>query len=195
MDYLNMKANYHNRGESFGDVSMNNLTALSLSIGILSGVATFLCVGPTAGLFLIWAATIAWAAYFALGATDAALKSVIVCGAFGVLMASITAILIASVAGSAAFSILASLAVAISVIVLCLAAHFPELAAIPASVLGYSATFAYLLEGGKLNHDVLLGISWGNPLLIVTASIAIGAYFGKGSVLFSNKILESFNKK
>jgi hypothetical protein len=175
---------------------MNNLTALSLSIGILSGVATFLCVGPTAGIFLIWAATIAWAAYFALGANEAALKNVIVCGAFGVAMAWITAVLIASVAGSPAFSILASLAVAVSVIVLCLAAHFPELSAIPASVLGYSATFAYLLQTpDKLSHDALLGVSWSNPLLIVTASIVIGAYFGKGSVLFSNKILESCNKK
>jgi hypothetical protein len=175
---------------------MNNLTALSLSIGILSGVATFLCVGPTAGIFLIWAATIAWAAYFALGANEAALKNVIVCGAFGVAMAWITAILIASVAGSAAFSILASLAVAVSVIVLCLAAHFPELSAIPASVLGYSATFAYILQTpDKLNHDALLGVAWSNPLLIVTVSIAIGAYFGKCSVLFSNKILESCNKK
>ncbi len=170
---------------------MNNLTALSLSIGSLAGVATFLCVGPTAGLFLIWAATIAWAAYFALGANEAALKNVIICGAFGVAMAWITAVLIASVANSAGFSLLASLAVAVSVVVLCLAAHFPQLSAIPASVLGYSSTFAYLLQTpGKLSHDVLLSISWGNPLLIVTVSIAIGAYFGVASVLFSNIILE-----
>lgn len=174
---------------------MNNLTALSLSIGILSGVATFLCVGPTAGLFLIWAATIAWAAYFAFGANDEALKNVITCGAFGVAMATVTAVLIASVAGAAGFSLLASLAVTVSVVVLCLAAHFPQLATIPASVLGYSATFAYILEGGKLNNDVLLGISWSNPLLIVTASLAIGAYFGKGSVLFKDIILEKFNNK
>lgn len=174
---------------------MNNLTALSLSIGILAGVATFLCVGPTAGLFLIWAATIAWAAYFAFGANDEALKNVITCGAFGVAMATITAVLIASVAGATGFSLLASLAVTVSVVVLCLAAQFPQLATIPASVLGYSATFAYILEGGKLNNDVLLGISWGNPLLIVTVSIVIGAYFGKGSVLFKDIILEKFNKK
>ena len=175
---------------------MNNLTALSLSIGILSGVATFLCVGPTAGLFLIWAATIAWAAYFALGANEAALRNVIICGAFGVAMAWITAVLISSVAGAGAFSLLASLAVAVSVVVLCLAAYIPQLSAIPASVLGYSATFAYLLQTpGKLSHDVLLSISWGNPLLIVTASLAIGAGFGVASVIFQGKILEFANKK
>ena len=177
-------------------MKMNELTALSLSIGILSGVATFLCVGPTAGLFLIWAATIAWAAYFFLGANEAALKSVIICGAFGVAMAWITAILIASVAGAAGFALMASVAVMVSVIVLCLAAYIPQLAAIPASVLGYSATFAYLLQTpGKLSNEVLLSASWGNPLLIITASLAIGAGFGVASVIFQGKILEFANKK
>lgn len=51
------------KGEDF---CMNQLTALSLSIGVLSGVATFFAVGPAAGVFFIWAATIAWAAYYLL---------------------------------------------------------------------------------------------------------------------------------
>ena len=33
---------------------MDKLTALSLSIGGLAGVATFLAVGPASGLFFIW---------------------------------------------------------------------------------------------------------------------------------------------
>jgi len=170
---------------------MNGLIALSLSIGILSGVATFLCVGPTAGLFLIWAATIAWAAYFAFGANKEALKNVIVCGAFGVFMAWVAAILIINIpAGSFAFPLMASIAVAVSVVVLCLAAHFPQLATIPASVLGYSSTFAYLLQTNLLSHDGLFNVAWSNPLIIVPVSIAIGAYFGEGSVLLSKKIEE-----
>ncbi len=51
---------------------MNNLTALSISIAVLAGLATFLAVGPLSGIFFIWAATIAWAAYFFLGATQEA---------------------------------------------------------------------------------------------------------------------------
>ena len=43
-------------------LSFDSLTALSLSIGGLAGVATFLAVGPLSGFFFIWAATIAWAA-------------------------------------------------------------------------------------------------------------------------------------
>ena len=33
---------------------MDKLTALSLSIAGLAGVATFLAVGPASGLFFIW---------------------------------------------------------------------------------------------------------------------------------------------
>lgn len=169
---------------------MNNLTALSLSIGALSGVATFLAVGPTAGIFLIWAATIAWAAYFALGANDEAFKNTIVCGAFGVLMAWIAAVLIINIpAGSWCFPILASVAVAFSVVVLCLAASIPLFASIPASVLGYSSVFAYLLQTpDKMTANVLLGATWSNPLIIVTASIIIGVYFGVGSAKLSAKL-------
>jgi hypothetical protein len=34
---------------------MNGLSALSVSIGLLAGLATFLAVGPLSGVFLIWA--------------------------------------------------------------------------------------------------------------------------------------------
>ena len=63
---------------------MNGLSALSVSIGVLAGFATFLAVGPLAGVFFIWAATISWAAYFALGGDDAAAKNIAICGVFGV---------------------------------------------------------------------------------------------------------------
>ena len=138
---------------------MDKLTALSLSIGGLAGVATFLAVGPASGLFFIWAATIAWAAYFFLGATKEALINTIVCGIFGVFMAWFTAILLTNIPPTAAlgFPAMAAITVAISVVVLCLAANIPQLATIPASVLGYSSTFAYLLQTpDKLNQDVLL---------------------------------------
>jgi hypothetical protein len=178
---------------------MNNLTALSLSIGALSGVATFLAVGPTAGLFLIWAATIAWAAYFALGANKAASQNVVVCGAYGVFLAWVAFILITHIpasAGAFGFAVLASLAVAVSVVVLCLGANLPQLSAIPASVLGYSSTCAYVLQTpDKLNQDFLLHLTWQNPLILVSASIAIGVAFAVGSVQLSAKIQEVANKK
>ncbi len=169
---------------------MNSLTALSFSIGILAGVATFLAVGPLSGFFFIWAATIAWAAYFALGGNKEALKNTIVCGIFGVFMAWLTAILIINIPSNAAlgFPMMAAIAVTIAVIVLCLAANIPALATIPASVLGYSATFAYLLQTpDKLTPEVLTGISIDNPLAIISVSIVIGTYFGEWSGLLAAK--------
>ena len=173
---------------------MEKLTALSLSIGVLAGVATFLAVGPASGVFFIWVATIAWAAYFFLGATKEALVNTIVCGIFGVVMAWITAILLTEISPEATlgFPFMAALTVTVAVIVMCLAANIPQLATIPASVLGYSSTFAYLLQTpDKLNQDVLLGISLSNPLLVISISIVVGTYFGQ----FSGQLAAKWTKQ
>jgi hypothetical protein len=170
---------------------MDKLTALSLSIGGLAGVATFLAVGPASGIFFIWAATIAWAAFFFLGATKEALINTIVCGIFGVFMAWLTAILLTEIPATAplGFPLMAAITVAVAVVVMCLAANIPQLATIPASVLGYSSTFAYLLQtSDKLTKEVLLGISLDNPLLVISISIVVGTYFGQWSAQLSAKL-------
>lgn len=170
---------------------MNNLTALSLSIAGLAGLATFLAVGPLSGLFLIWAATIAWAAYFFLGANQDALKNTIVCGIFGVFMAWLAAIQLTNIPSTAilGFPFWAAVTVTCSVLVMCLAANIPQLAAIPASVLGYSSTFAYLLQTpDKLNKDILLSASLDNPLILISISIVVGTYFGQCSGQLSAKL-------
>jgi hypothetical protein len=170
---------------------MNNLTALSISIAGLAGLATFLAVGPLSGIFLIWAATIAWAAYFFLGATPEALKNTIVCGIFGVFMAWLAAIELTNIPSTAmlGFSFWAAITVTCSVLVMCLAANIPALATIPASVLGYSSTFAYLLQTpDKLNQDVLLSASLNNPLILISISIVVGTYFGQCSGQLSAKL-------
>jgi hypothetical protein len=170
---------------------MNKLTALSVSIAALSGVLTFLAVGPASGLFLIWASTIAWAAFFFLGADKPALVNMIVCGIFGAVMAWIGAFEIANIPADAMLGtpIMAAIAVAATVLVTCLAANIPQLAVIPASVLGYSCMFAYLLQTPeKLTHDVLTGVSLGNPLILVSVSLVIGAFFGQWSAQLAAKL-------
>ncbi len=163
---------------------MNSLTALSFSIAILAGVATFLAVGPLSGVFFIWAATISWAAYFALGGNDEAAKNTVVCSVFGVLMAWYAAVEITGISANATlgFPFMAALIVTVTVVVMCLAANIKALATIPASVLGYSATFAYLLQTpDKLTKDVLLGVSWDNPCLIISFSLVLGVGLGIAS--------------
>lgn len=170
---------------------MDKLTALSISIGVLAGVATFLAVGPLSGFFFIWAATIAWAAYFLLGANQEAVINNITCGIFGVVMAWLTAILLTEISPNTAmgFPFMAAFTVCAAVIVMCLAANIPKLATIPCSVLGYSSTFAYLLQTpDKLTKDVLLGFSISNPLLVISISIVVGTYFGVASAMLSGKL-------
>lgn len=169
---------------------MNSLTALSVSIGVLAGLATFLAVGPLAGVFFIWAATIAWAAYFALGGNDDAAKNTVICGIFGVAMAWYAAVLLTKIPADAmlGFPVMAALVVTISVIVSCLAANLKVLSCIPATVLGYSATFAYMLQTPDiLSPDVLLDAGWNNPLLVVSFSLVVGVGFGIGSAKLAAK--------
>ena len=166
---------------TIGDIDMKSLTALSFSIGSLAGLATFLAVGPLSGFFFIWAATIAWAAYFALGGNEEAAKNTLVCGIYGVFMAWYSAVLITYISPTAmlGFPLMAAIIVAIAVVVMCLAANLKIFSAIPASVLGYSATFAYLLQTpDKLTQDVLLNVSLDNPLLVISISFAVGTAFG-----------------
>ena len=170
---------------------MNNLTALSISIACLAGLATFLAVGPLSGIFLIWAATIAWAAYFFLGANQEALRNVIVCGIFGVFMAWLAAIQITNIPSTAVlgFALWAAVTVTFSVVVMCLAANIPALATIPASVLGYSSAFAYLLQTtGKMTKDILLSASLDNALIVISISIVVGAFFGRWSGQLTAKL-------
>lgn len=170
---------------------MKSLAALSFSIGGLAGLATFLAVGPLSGFFLIWAATIAWAAYFALGADEAAAKNTLVCGIFGTFMACYSAYLIAGIPGDATFGfpLTASFYVTLTVIVLCLAAKIPALSAIPVSVLGYSATFAYLLQTpDMLSRDMLVNVSLQNPMLVISISFAIGVGFAIASARLAAKM-------
>lgn len=163
---------------------MNTLTALSLSIGVLAGLATFLAVGPLSGVFLIWVSTISWAAYFAFGADDAAAKNTVVCSIFGVFVATYAAVAITNIAPDAmlGFPMMAAIIVTVTVIVACLAANIPALATIPATVLGYSSTFGYLLQTpDTLTPDVLLSLSWSNPCLLISFSLALGVGFGIAS--------------
>jgi hypothetical protein len=166
---------------------MKSLTALSLSIGCLAGVATFFAVGPAGGVFFIWGATIPWAAYFALGADDDAAMNMVVCGIFGVVMAWMAAIGITSsgVTEMLGLPIWAAIVVTATVIVLCYAANIPALACIPASVIGYSLAFAYLLQTpDMLTREVLYSTSLLNPLVVISISICVGVGLG----IASNKL-------
>ncbi len=163
---------------------MPSVIALSLSIGILAGIATWLFLEPWTGPILIWAAFVAWACFFHCGGNTEALKTTIVGNIFGVICGWVAAVVILAVplTGALTLPIWAGIVVGVTVIILCLAAHIQFLSVIPASVYGYAATFAFLLQTPeKLSLDPLLSVTLDNVLIVVPISMVIGALFGLAS--------------
>ena len=160
---------------------MSQLVALSVSIGLLGGIATILYLNL--GL-LIWAGFIAWACFFHSGGDGNALRNTIVGNAFGAFCAWVAAVIILSfpLADSLTLPVWAGIVVGLTVMAMCLAAHIKAFSVIPASVYGYAATFAYLLQtADTMTKDKLMSASMANALLVVIISMAIGALFGLAS--------------
>ena len=163
---------------------MSQLVALSISIGLLGGVFTWL------GLKLmlsVWAGFIAWACFFHCGGDINGLKQTIVGNIFGGLMAWIAAYLMLG------FGIMPPIAVGVTVFILCMAAHVKLLSSIPASVYGYASTFAILLiNAQRMALAELMAVDYQrNALLQAEASMILGALFG----LLSAKLAGAMTKK
>ncbi len=157
---------------------MSSLVALAVSIGILGGVATVLYL--KVGL-LIWAGFIAWGCFFHSGGTSAGLINTIICNAFGALVAWVAAVIILSFpyATTLTLPVWAGIVVGITVFGLVLAAKVQELSTIPASVYGYAAVFAYLLQTPEaLTKEKLMSFNLANAFLLVVTSMILGAMFG-----------------
>jgi hypothetical protein len=169
---------------------MPQLVALSLSIGILGGIATFVFLKFMTS-YLIWAAFIAWACFFHTGGNTDALKKTIICNIFGAVCAWVAALLLVTVAPPGPVS--AAVVVGVTVMVMCLGAHLPALATIPASFYGYASVFAFLLGNAATNltKEALTAASPANALVAVTASMFVGALFG----LASGKLAGALTKK
>ena len=160
---------------------MTSLVALSISIGVLGGVATWLALGPLGGFLVIWGMFVGAATFFALGGDNAALQKGIICNVHGVIWAWLAAVLILIIplAEPLSLPVWGAIVVGLTVMGMCLAAHIGILSAIPASVLGYAATFAFYLQTPDVMvFDVLTGGHFGNPTLVIALSLVTGAIYG-----------------
>ena len=161
---------------------MSQLVALSISIGLLGGIATFIYL--KLGL-AIWAGFIAWACFLHCGGDSNALKQTIVGNIFGAICAWVAALIILTVplGDSLGLPLWAGIVVGITVFIMCIAAHIKALAVIPASVYGYAATFAYLLLTAQaMVIAEMTAVDFKrNAFLFVVISMALGALFGMAS--------------
>ncbi len=165
---------------------MNLVTALAVVIGLMGGVATWLYVGPLAGLGLsIWATFIAWGAFYHGGGGEGGLKSTIIGAIWGALMATVALVLMPILDMGA---LGAGIAVGLTVVIMILAAQVPLLSAIPPAVYGYASTAAFALL--KSGADATAVDITNGPFLNIVVSMIIGAVLG----FVSEKIAGSLAK-
>lgn len=157
---------------------MSLLIALTVSIGLLAVLATWLFLGPLAAMNLqIWQAFIAWASFFNQGGKTAGLRSTLACMVFGAAVGVASVLLIGPLGALGALA--APVAVGIGAAVIVLAAHLPLLAAIPASVYGFASVAGLIL---------LKGLSATEAFVPTVLSIVLGALFGWLSELIAGKL-------
>lgn len=163
---------------------MHIITALALVIGLLAGVATYLCLGTPLGL-QVWALFIGWGAFFHGGGKLDALKANSINHAWGAIVASLALMAVGHFGTSVP---LISGIVTVSVIVMIMAAHLPQLGAIPAAVYGYASTAAFaLLTKVAIGEAAPMFTAAG----IVVASLIVGNVFGFVSEKIAGSIAKS----
>lgn len=155
------------------------LIALTVSIGLLAVVATYLFLGPLAAFHMqIWIAFIAWACHFHSGGkTDGAVKTA-VCMVFGAVVGMLAVMLAGQLGELGAWA--APVAVGIGASVLVLGAHLPQLSTIPASVYGFAAVAGLILLGK--------GMSPMAAIVPTILSIIVGTIFGWLSEFIGGKL-------
>ncbi|MGY0194233.1 DUF1097 domain-containing protein [Leptothrix sp. BB-4] len=160
---------------------MTLLIALTISIGLLAVVATWLFLGPLAAMNVqIWQAFIAWASFFHNGGkSDGAVKTA-VCMSFGAVVGMASVILAGHLGGLGALA--APVAVGIGAAVIVLAAHVPLLSTIPSSVYGFASVAGLILLKGTAPMDAIV------PTIV---SIVLGTAFGWLSEQVAGKLTKS----
>lgn len=175
---------------------MGQLLALSTSIAVLGAVWVYLALNPLSGFALVWAAFIAWGAFFHNGGNDEALKKTIASMIYGSILAGIALILVVNNPLGLPGAVAAPIYVGVTVFPLVfIAGSVPLLGTVPANVYGYAATVAYSLHqptaDGKGPLASLMAADFSNPVILLSVSFVIGAVFG----MLSGKLAGMLTKK
>lgn len=160
---------------------MTILMGLTVSIGLLSVVATWLFLGPLAAFnFQIWQAFIAWASFYHCGGKADGLKKTVICMSYGAIVGMLAVLLAGQLGVLGAFA--APVAVGIGAAAIVLAAHVSVLSTIPSSVYGFGAVAGLILLKGLAPLDAIL------PTI---GSIVLGAAFGWLSEAIGGKLTKA----
>lgn len=160
---------------------MTMLLALTVSIGLLAVVATWLFLGPLAAMnFQIWQAFVAWASFYHCGGKVDGAKKTVICMSFGAVVGML-AVMLAGQLGALG-GLAAPVAVGIGAAAIVLAAHLPILSTIPSCVYGFASVAGLILLKGVAPLDAIV------PTI---GSIILGAAFGWASETLGGKMAKA----
>jgi Protein of unknown function (DUF1097) len=158
---------------------MSLLIALTISIGGLAVVATWLFLGPLAAMGVqIWQAFVAWACFYNNGGKTEGAKKTAICMSFGALVGMLAVMLTGQLGGLGALA--APVAVGIGAAAIVLAAHVGLLGTIPASVYGFACVAGLILLGKDMTPT--------KAIVPTIVSIVLGAAFGWLSEFIAGKL-------
>jgi hypothetical protein len=170
---------------------MSFVNALGLVLGVIGGILAYLALGPLNGVYFIWAVFIYTATGVAIGGSNESFKNLVVCGIAGIVLAWIASLIVLNVplAATIGLPLWAAIVVGLTTAFLAWIANLSIFPAIPATVVGYASSFAYLLQTpGKLSNAVLLSFTLANPLIVMTISFFVAAGFGIVSLYLAKKL-------
>jgi uncharacterized protein DUF1097 len=169
---------------------MTPLVALSLSIAVLGAVWAYLALGPLAGFVLVWAGFLSWGCYFASGK---ALGKTIAGTAYGAFVGWIALLIVVHQSMPSLGVVWTAIIVGVTVFFLVVVASIDLLSVVPANVYGYAAVVGYSLHQpsaapstGPLQN--LTAVSFANPLILLIASLVLGALFGAASAQLADAL-------
>jgi hypothetical protein len=156
---------------------MKKAEALTISIGVLGGVDTYLTA--TILPLPVWVTFIAWASFFIVGGGTRGLVQSIACNLTGVVIGSSTLLAIA-IAPSSPW--IAAVCVGIGSAAMVQASKVELLAPTPAIVWGFASSVGTTVATGV--PITTLGLN--HPGLVAAASMIVGALFGYASEVWGN---------
>jgi len=128
---------------------------------------------------LIWAAFVGWASYDQSGANRKAFLTSSVCMLFGVAMAWIVAIIVASDWLHLRSSVSSAIAAGAASFFIVLVSRFCLLSNVPATFYGFASSFAFLmLTPSAFSVAAMTSEGLHNVLLVVPVSLVIGSGLG-----------------
>lgn len=162
---------------------MTKTAALTLSIGILAVIDTFLTA--TILPVPVWVTFIAWASFFAVGGGTSGLVKSIASNVTGIIIASATLIVISL---TSEHPLVAAIWVGIGSAAMIVATLVPLLSFPPAIVFGFASTVGTVAA----TDSAITTTGLGNPALIAATAMVVGGLFGLISEILANTLESKF---